>query len=95
MGRFLAFLLVFVLGGAIGLFVGGFGGAVTGGYLGACKAIDTAVAQGGLTQEEANATMKVIAAEVGIKAEQKKQIVDALKRSDQPATPCSTSIEAL
>lgn len=95
MGRFLAFLLVFVLGGAIGLFVGGFGGAAAGGYFGACKAVDTAVAQGGLTQDEANATIKAIAAEVGIKAEQKKQIVDALKRSDQPATPCSTAIEAL
>jgi hypothetical protein len=95
MGRFLAFLLVFVLGGVIGLFVGGFGGAAAGGYFGACKAVDTAVGQGGLTQEEANATIKAIAGEVGIKAEQKQQIVDALKKSNQPQTPCSTAIEAL
>ncbi len=95
MGRFLAFLFVFVLGGAIGLAVGGFGGAAAGGYFGACKAVDTAVAQGGLTQDEANATIKAIASEVGIKAEQKQQIVDALKKANQPATPCSAAIEAL
>ena len=95
MGRFLAFLLVFVLGGAIGLFVGGFGGAAVGGYTGACETIDTAVSQGGLTQEEANATIKAVAAKIGIKPEQKQQIVDALKKSDQPPTPCSTAIEAL
>lgn len=95
MGRFLAFLFVFVLGGLIGAVVGGGLGAVTGGYAGACKAVDTAVAQGGLTQDEANATIKAIAGEIGVKAEQKQQIVDALKRADQPPSPCSTAIEAL
>jgi polyhydroxyalkanoate synthesis regulator phasin len=95
MGRFLAFLFVFVLGAVIGAVVGGGLGAVTGGYVGACKAVDTAVAQGALTQDEANATIKAIAGEVGIKAEQKQQILDALKKSNQPATPCSAAIEAL
>jgi polyhydroxyalkanoate synthesis regulator phasin len=95
MGRFLAFLFVFILGGAIGLFVGGFGGAAAGGYFGACKVVDSAVAQGSMTQEEANAAVKAIASEIGIKPEQKQQIVDALKQSNQPPSPCSTAIEAL
>jgi polyhydroxyalkanoate synthesis regulator phasin len=95
MGRFLAFLFVFVLGGIIGLAVGGFGGAAAGSYLGACKVIDSAVAQGTMTQDEANASIKSIAAEIGVKPEQKQQIVDAMKRSNQPPSPCQTAIEAL
>ena len=95
MGRFLAFLFVFVLGGIIGLAVGGFGGAAAGSYLGACKVVDNAVATGSMTQEEANASIKAIAAEIGVKAEQKQQILDALKRANQPPSPCSTAIEAL
>jgi polyhydroxyalkanoate synthesis regulator phasin len=95
MGRFLAFLFVFVLGGVIGLAVGGFGGAAAGGYIGACKVIDNAVAAGSMSQEEANASIKAIAAEIGVKPEQKQQILDALKRANQPASPCSTAVEAL
>ncbi len=95
MGRFLAFLFVFVLGGVIGLAVGGFGGAAAGGYIGACKVIDNAVATGAMSQEEANASIKAIAAEIGVKPEQKQQILDALKRANQPASPCSTAVEAL
>lgn len=95
MGRFLAFLFVFILGGAIGLFVGGFGGAAYGGYAGACKVIDTAVAQGSMTQDQANAIIKAAATELGVKPEDKQRIVDALKKADQPPSPCSTAIEAL
>jgi polyhydroxyalkanoate synthesis regulator phasin len=95
MGRFLAFLFVFVLGGIIGLAVGGFGGAAAGGYIGACKVVDNAVAAGTMSQEEANASIKAIAAEIGVKPEQKQQILDALKRANQPASPCSTAVEAL
>jgi polyhydroxyalkanoate synthesis regulator phasin len=95
MGRFLAFLFVFVLGGVIGLAVGGFGGAAAGGYIGACKVIDNAVAAGSMSQEQANASIKAIAAEIGVKPEQKQQILDALKRANQPASPCSTAVEAL
>jgi hypothetical protein len=58
MGRFLAFLLTFVVGGIIGFAVGGFGGAAAGSYIGACKVIDSSVASGAMTQEEANATIK-------------------------------------
>jgi polyhydroxyalkanoate synthesis regulator phasin len=95
MGRFLAFLFVFILGGVIGLAVGGFGGAAAGGYLGACKVVDNAVAAGSMTQDEANASIKAIAAEIGVKPEQKQQILDALKQSNQPPSPCSTAVEAL
>jgi outer membrane lipoprotein SlyB len=95
MGRFLAFLFVFVLGGIIGVAVGGFGGAALGGYVGACKVIDVSVAQGTMTQDQANAVIKAAATEIGVKPEDKQRIVDALKRSDQPETPCSVAIGAL
>jgi outer membrane lipoprotein SlyB len=95
MGRFLAFLFVFILGGIIGLAVGGFGGAAAGGYLGACKVIDTAVAEGTMTQDQANTLVKSIAADIDVKPEDKQRIVDALKKSNQPPSACSTAIEAL
>jgi hypothetical protein len=95
MGRFLLFLLVFVIGGVIGFAVGGFGGAAAGSYLGACKVIDSAVGSQTMTQEEANTTMRALAADIGVKPEDKQRIVDALQRSDQPETPCSTAIKAL
>lgn len=95
MGRFLAFLLTFVVGGIIGLAVGGFGGTAAGSYLGACKVIDSAVGSGAMTQDAANTTIKSIAAEIGVRPEDKKSILDAMKRANQPATPCSAAIEAL
>ncbi|MDZ4869650.1 MAG: hypothetical protein SGI91_20195 [Alphaproteobacteria bacterium] len=95
MGRFLLFLLVFVIGGVIGFAVGGFGGAAAGSYLGACKVIDSSVASGAMTQEEANTTIRAIATDLGVKPEDKQRIIDALKRSDQPETPCSTAVQAL
>lgn len=95
MGRFLAFLFVFILGGAIGLAIGGFGGAALGGYTGACKVIDTAVAQGSMTQDQANAIIKSAASELGVKPEDKQRIVDALKKSNQPETPCSIAIGSI
>jgi polyhydroxyalkanoate synthesis regulator phasin len=95
MGRFLAFLFVFVLGGIIGLAVGGFGGAAAGSYIGACKVVDNAVAAGTMTQEEANASIKAIATEIGVKPEDKQRIIDALKRANQPPSPCSAAVEAL
>jgi len=95
MGRFLAFLFVFLLGGVIGFAVGGFGGAAAGAYVGACKVIDQAVTEGTMTQDQANALVKSVAADVGVKPEDKQRIVDALKRSNQPPSPCSAAIEAL
>ena len=95
MGRFLAFLFTFVVGGIIGFAVGGLGGAAAGGYLGACKVIDSAVAQSTMTQDQANALVKSIAGELDIKPEQKQQIIDRLKKADAPPSPCTTAIGAL
>ena len=95
MGRFLAFLFTFVVGGIIGLAVGGFFGVAGGGYVGACKVIDGSVASGAMTQDEANATLKSIATEIGVRPEDKQRILDGLKRANQPPSPCSAAIEAL
>jgi hypothetical protein len=97
MGRFLLFLLVFIIGGAVGFFVGGYGGVAAGSYLGACKVVDNAVGAGAMTQEEANAAVREAAAELGVTAENKQSIVDAIQRTreGQPETPCGIAIKAL
>ncbi len=95
MGRFLAFLLVFVLGGIAGTVLGGLVGGAGGAYLGACTVIDTAVGGGTLTQDQANALIKSIASEIDLKAGDKQRVVDAMKRGNQPPSPCQTAIEAL
>ncbi len=95
MGRFLAFLLVFVLGGTAGIVLGGVVGGAGGAYLGACTVIDTAVEGGSLTQDQANALIKSIASEIDLKPGDKQRVVDTMKRADQPASPCQTAIEAL
>jgi len=95
MGRFLAFLLVFILGAVVGGLGGAFVGGAGGAYLGACRVIDQAVTDGTMTQDQANGLVKSVAADLGVKPEDKQRIVDALKRSNQPPSPCSTAIEAL
>ena len=95
MGRFFAFLFVFILGVVIGLAVGGLGGAAAGGYVGACKVIDQSVTGGTMTQDEANALVKSIANELDIKPEQKQRIIDGLKKADAPPSPCQTAIGTL
>jgi len=97
MGRFLLFLLVFIIGGAIGFFLGGYGGVAAGSYLGACKVIDSAVGAGTMTQDEANAAVREAAAEIGVNAQNKQSIVDAIQRmrEGQPETPCGIAIKAL
>jgi polyhydroxyalkanoate synthesis regulator phasin len=95
MGRFLAFLFVFILGGVIGFAVGGLGGAAAGAYVGACKVIDQAVTENTMTQDQANALLKSISNDLDIKPEQKQQIVDRLKKANAPPSPCSTAIQAL
>jgi hypothetical protein len=89
MGRFLAFLLVFALGGVVGFVAGGLGGAVAGAYVGACEVVDQAVADRTMTQEEANAVVKSVAAELDITPDQKTSIVERLKKSDAAAAPSS------
>jgi hypothetical protein len=95
MGRFLAFLLVFIIGGVIGFGVGGLFGGVAGAYVGACKAIDQSVSSGTMTQDQANEVVRAIAADLDIKPEQKQQIVDQMKKADQPPSPCATAIQSL
>jgi polyhydroxyalkanoate synthesis regulator phasin len=95
MGRFFAFLFVFLLGGVVGAAAGGVFGAATGGYVAACKVVDQGVASGALTQEEANATLKSISAEIGLRPEDKTRLVEALKQANQPPSPCATAIQAL
>lgn len=95
MGRFFAFLFVFILGGVVGLAVGGFGGAAAGAYVGACQVIDRSVGEGTLTQDEANALVKSIASELDITPERKQQIIDGLKKADAPPSPCQTAIGTL
>ena len=95
MGRFLAFLFVFLLGGVAGALGGALVGGVGGAYVGACKVVDTAVESGALSQEQANSLIKSIAAEIDIQPGDKQRVVNALQRADQPASPCATAIEAL
>lgn len=95
MGRFLAFLFVFILGAVVGVVGGGLAGLGGGAYVGACEVIDQAVTEGTMTQDQANAIVKSIAARVDIKAERKQQIIEQLKKADKPVSPCSTAVEAL
>ena len=95
MGRFLAYLFVFVLGGIIGTVGGGLIGGVSGSYLGACKVIDTAVEGGTITQEQANGLIKSIANDIDVHAGDKERITSAMKRANQPPSPCATAIDAL
>lgn len=95
MGRFFAFLFVFVLGGVIGLVAGGFGGAAAGAYVGACQVIDKSVGDGTMTQDQANALLKSLANDLDIKAERKQEIIDGLKKADSPPSACQTAIDSL
>lgn len=95
MGRFLAYLFVFVLGGVAGTLGGAVLGGVGGAYVGACKIVDTAVTGGTITQDEANGLVRAIASEIDIHPGDKQRIVDAMHRANQPASPCATAIEAL
>lgn len=95
MGRFLAFLFVFLLGAVLGAVGGGFLGGVGGAVVGACAVVDKAVGSGTLTQEEANTVVRAIASELQINAANKKGIVDPMKRPNEPPTPCVTALEAI
>jgi outer membrane lipoprotein SlyB len=95
MGRFLAFLFVFFLGGVAGTIGGAVFGGVTGAYVGACKVVDTAVTGGSLTQDQANGLIKSIASEIDIRPGDKQRVLDALHKVNQPPSPCVTAINAL
>jgi len=95
MGRFLAFLSVFVLGALLGAVGGAFLGGVGGAVVGACAVVDKAVGSGTLTQDEANTVVRAIASELQINAANKQGIVDPMKRPNEPPTPCVTALEAI
>ena len=54
----------FIVGAVIGFFAGGIGGGAAGAYVGACNVIDTAVGQHTMTQDQANALIKSVAADL-------------------------------
>ena len=56
--RFLGFLLVFLIGGVVGFFVGSFGGAGVGALASTCDLIYTGVSNGSLTQEASNGLLR-------------------------------------
>ena len=95
MGRFFAFLFTFVVGAVLGFLAGGIGGGAVGAYAGACKVIDTAVAQSTMTQDQANALVKSLAGELDIKPEDKQRVIDALKKAHPEPSACQTAISTL
>ena len=95
MGRFFAFLFTFIVGLVIGFVGGGLSGGAAGAYLGACKVIDTAVAQNTMTQDQANGLVRSLAGELDIKPEDKQRIIDALKKAHPEPSACQTAIAAL
>jgi hypothetical protein len=95
MGRFFAFLFTFVIGAGIGFFVGGGLGGAAGLYVGACKIVDTAVAQNTMTQDQANALIKSLANDIDIQPDAKQRIIGELKKRHPEPSPCQTAISAL
>ena len=95
MGRFFAFLFTFIVGVVLGVVGGGIWGGAAGAYVGACKVIDTAVAQSVMTQDQANALIKTVADQIDIKATDKQRIIDGLKKMHPDPSPCQPAISAL
>jgi hypothetical protein len=95
MGRFLAFLFVFILGAVIGVVGGGFMGGVGGAVVGACMVVDKAVESGAMTQEQANTLVQSMAADLQVNKGNKRQIVDPMKAGDQPPRPCVVALESI
>ena len=102
--RFLGYLIIFIIGGAIGFFVGGTGGGAAGTLVGACKVVNASVAAGTMTQDQANATVKSvfseIATETKVPEDQLKQqlpkILEQMKKAHgDTATACQAAIAAL
>jgi polyhydroxyalkanoate synthesis regulator phasin len=87
--RFLLYLLVFIIGGAIGYFFGAGTGGLAGALGGTCKVVNAAVANGAMTQEEADVTVKTafgeLATELKVNADDLKKgmpaILDQMKKA--------------
>lgn len=102
--RFLAFLLVFIIGGAIGFWFGGTGGGSVGLIVGSCKIVNSAVASGQMTQDGANASVKQafgeLAKEIGLTEDALKKVLpQALERMKKEQgdveTPCQLALKTL
>jgi polyhydroxyalkanoate synthesis regulator phasin len=102
--RIISYLLVFLIGGAIGFFFGGTGGGAAGTLVGSCKMLNASVASGVMTQDQANATAKTVfdelVKETGASADSLKQqlpkILEQMKKeSAGQETPCQTAISTL
>ncbi len=104
MFRFLAYLLVFVIGGAIGFFAGGVGGGGTGVVVGTCKIINESVKSGAMTQDAANQTLKSVFSQIAAELKQseadlKKGVPEILKRLEKESqgqeTACQVAFKSL
>jgi hypothetical protein len=102
--RFIAFLLVFIIGGAIGFWFGGAGGGAVGLIVGSCKVVNAAVASNEMTQDGANKAIKSafseLAKEIGVTDESlKKTLPQALERMKKEhgdvETPCQAALKTI
>jgi hypothetical protein len=91
--RFLGFLLVFIIGGAIGLYVGGVGGAGVGALASTCDLIDMGVTNGSLTQQAANSLLGAQIDKLNL-GDQRAAAIEQAKKLAKPG-PCMTAFEAL
>lgn len=101
--RFLSYLLVFILGGGLGFFFGGFGGVGLGLVAGSCKTINAGVAQNALTQDEADGLVRTVAEEIaketGQSVEEFKKglprLLEQMKKNSPTETPCQLALAKL
>ena len=91
--RFLGFLLVFLIGVAIGFFVGGLGGASVGALASTCDLIDMGVTNGSLTQDAANNLLRAQIDKLNLGG-QRGAAIEQAKKIAKPG-PCMTAFEAL
>lgn len=92
MGHFLSLVFVFLLGCVFGVLGGGLAGGAGGAVIGACKVIDTAVEGGSLTQDQANALLKAVAADVGVRPDGNR---NSGADPNHAPSPCAIAIDAL
>jgi hypothetical protein len=90
--RFLGFVLVFLIGGAIGFFLGTLGGASAGALTTACDFIETGVADGSLTQDAANKLLRAQIDKLNL-GDQRGTVINQAKKMAKPG-PCVTALDA-
>lgn len=102
--RFLFYLLVFIIGGAIGYFFGAGTGGVAGALGGTCKVINATVANGSLTQDQADVAVKTafgeLATELKVNPDDLKRGIPAILEQMKKAhggteTPCQMALSKI